>query len=83
MSDYCQIGVGQHRQGDVPVPAVPPPHLVLVQSHLPLGLLKTLLYGPAPPGHSHQFRQGRLRRAVADVIGQFLRLATLRRVSIQ
>ena len=31
--DHRQIGEGQHRQGDVPVPAIPPPHLVLVQAH--------------------------------------------------
>ena len=28
-----QIGVGQHRQGDVPVPAIPAAHLVLVKAH--------------------------------------------------
>ena len=31
--DHRQIGVSQYRQGDVPVPTVPAPHLVLVQPH--------------------------------------------------
>src|SRR5688572_22843558 len=37
----------QQRQGHVVVPAVPAPHLVLPQPHLPLALLKRLL-GPVP-----------------------------------
>ena len=57
MSDYRQGGVGQHRQGDVPVPALPFAHFILVQPNLPLGLLKTPRWpneypppAPVPPG---------------------------------
>ena len=38
--------MGQHGQGDMPVPALPFPHFILVQPYLPLGLLKALLDGP-------------------------------------
>ena len=33
MPDHRQVGLRQYRQNDVPVPAVPPQYLVLVQTH--------------------------------------------------
>ena len=43
-----QEGERQHRQGDVPVPAVPAADLVAVQPDLLLGRLEALLDRPAP-----------------------------------
>ena len=70
MSDHRRAGVGQHRQGDMLLPALPAPHLVLIQPHLSLGLLKALLYGPPGPGRLRHFLQGSPRRAVAHVVSQ-------------
>ena len=42
-----QEGQRQHRQGDVPVPAMPAAHLVAVQPDLLLGRLEALLDRPA------------------------------------
>ena len=49
------------------------PAVSLAQPHLSLGLLEAFLDGPPGSGHSHQFPQGRVRRAEAYVVGQFLR----------
>ena len=43
-----QEGQRQHRQGDVPVPAMPAAHVVAVQPDLLLGRLEVLLDRPAP-----------------------------------
>ena len=43
-----QEGERQHRQGDVPVPAMPAAHLVAVQPDLLLGRFEALLDRPAP-----------------------------------
>ena len=45
-----QEGQRQHRQGDVPVPAMPAAHLVAVQPDLLFGRLEALLDRPAPAG---------------------------------
>lgn len=42
-----KIGEGEHRQGDVAVPADPGAHLVLVQADLAFGLLEQALNGPS------------------------------------
>ena len=55
---------------DVTVPAVPPAHFVLVQTHLAFGLLEALLDGPPGSGHPHQFLQSGTGRAEAHVVGQ-------------
>ena len=52
--DYRQKGMGQHGQGDVPAPADPQAHLILIQPHLLFGLLEDIFddppgaFGPAP-----------------------------------
>jgi hypothetical protein len=51
-SRNLQGGVRQQAQGDVPMPGVPAAHLVLVQPHLVLCLLKALLDGPTRVCHS-------------------------------
>lgn len=48
-----QEGVGRHRQRDMPVPAVPAAHFILVQPDFPLGCLETLFDHPAHAGHLH------------------------------
>ena len=53
LSDHRQTGVGQHRQRDAPVPAIPPPPprtgpgppLSAQGQALPLGLLEAFFYG--------------------------------------
>ena len=52
-----EIGMRQHGQRDVPVPARPGAHLVLVQSGLALGLLKAALDPPALARNPHQLGQ--------------------------
>src|SRR3712207_8001152 len=49
-----QIGVGEHRQGDVPIPGGVVPHLVGGQPGLVLGRLEALLDPPATAGHGDQ-----------------------------
>src|SRR5512135_3677495 len=56
-----QIGVGQHRQGDVPVPGGVVAHLVGGEPGLVLGGLKALLDGPAAAGHGDELLEGWFR----------------------
>src|SRR5581483_7439327 len=71
--DDGQHGVGEQRQRDVPVPARPAAHLVVVQADLPLGRLDTLLHRPAGPGGLGQFGHRGLGRPAAQVVRQLLR----------
>ena len=48
--DHGQEGVGQQRQGDVPIPGGPAADLVVVQADFAFGLLEGLLDRPADPG---------------------------------
>jgi hypothetical protein len=50
-------GVGEHREGDVAVPAVPAADLVLVQADFSFGGLEGLLDRPAGAGDPHQLAQ--------------------------
>jgi len=50
-----QEGAGQQAEGDVTVPAIPFPHLVVVQAHLALGLGEALLHRPAVLAHLDEF----------------------------
>src|SRR5258707_7788042 len=43
--------VGEHRQGDVPVPSVPFADLVMIQPGLVLGLGEAVLHFPPGPSH--------------------------------
>ena len=72
-----QEGERQHRQGDVPVPAMPAAHLVAVQPDLLLGRLEALLDRPAPTGDPGQRLQAGGGRAEHDVICHRVRLGEL------
>ena len=62
--------MGQHSQSDVPVPAPPVADLVVIQSTLALGGLKSLLNLPALAGDSRQrFECGLVRERVEPVVG--------------
>ena len=50
--------MGSHDQRDMPVPAVPGPHFVLIQAQLRLGFLKAAFDGPTGTGGQGQFGQG-------------------------
>src|SRR5262249_35722562 len=52
--DHRQHRQREQRQRDVPVPARPRPHLVLVQTAVPLGPLEPLLDRPPRPGDPDQ-----------------------------
>ena len=62
--------MGEHRQGDVSVPAVVAADLVLVQADLALGALEGLLDRPAGAGDPDQLAQRGAVGAVAQVVGQ-------------
>jgi hypothetical protein len=49
-----QEGVGEHGQGGPAIPGAPAADLMSVQATQALAGLKTLLDGPAPPGHPDQ-----------------------------
>src|SRR5216684_8968588 len=52
-------GLREQREGDVSIPAMPGPHLIVSQSHLTLAYLKTLLHRPATAdGLHHLFHRG-------------------------
>src|SRR5512144_3133412 len=63
-------GVGEHRERDVPVPAVVAAHLVLVEPGLPLGGLEAFLDGPPGAGDPGQLAQRGTGGAVAGVVGE-------------
>src|SRR5215210_853743 len=48
--DGGQEGVSEEREGDVPVPAVPAPYLIVSQAHFSLCLLEADLHSPAAAG---------------------------------
>ena len=53
LPDHRQVGMGQHRQSDVTVPAIPFSDFILVQPYLSFGLLEAFLYGPPDSRHQH------------------------------
>src|SRR5919199_3907991 len=69
-----QEGVRQKAKRYVPVPSAPPPHLVVVQAHLSLGLGEAILHPPAPLADLHQLTGGRPFGAVGLVEGEIVRL---------
>lgn len=42
-----QEGVREQAERDVAVPSVPAPHLIVIETDLPLCFRETILYGPA------------------------------------
>src|SRR3712207_3164183 len=74
---YRQVGMGEQAKGYVAVPAVPLPYLVFVEADLALGLLEAICYDPAPARDFDQLVDGRVRRSVAQVVGDLLLLLLL------
>jgi len=72
-----QEGQRQHRQGDVPVPAMPAAHLVAVQPDLLLGRFEALLDRPAPAGDPGQRLQAGGGWAEHDVVRHLVGLGEL------
>jgi len=71
-AQHGEVGVRQQGEGDVPVPAGPGAHLVLVEADLALGVFEAVLDDPAGAGHLHQFgERGRLGR-VCQIVGEIL-----------
>jgi hypothetical protein len=72
---HCgQEGQGQHRQGDVPVPAVPTTDLIAIQADLLLGRFEAFLDFPPLTGHAGQRHQTRVGRTEDNVVGEFVRV---------
>lgn len=67
-------GVGEHREGDVPVPAGVLTDLVVVQAGLALGGLEGLLDRPPGAGDAHQIGQAHALGSVAEVVRQLGRV---------
>src|SRR5215510_10335414 len=57
-----QKALGQHDQGEMAMPAIPAPALVVVQATFALGILIELLNRPAAMRQCHQATQRGLRR---------------------
>jgi hypothetical protein len=74
LAQHGEIGVGQHCQSDMTMPAGPRAHFVLVQPDLALGYLKATLDSPAHARHPYQLGQGRRRRGECQIEGEFFRL---------
>jgi hypothetical protein len=61
--------MGQHRQCDMPIPALPVAHLVVIQSAFAFSRLKGLLDQPALAGHSDQdFNRVFTGRGVTEIV---------------
>ncbi len=65
-----QEGPRPHRERDMPIPADPAPHFIVVQAHFALGLLNAALDGPSAAGYPDDLRQGRDLRGKDHVGGQ-------------
>ena len=59
--------VGQHDQGEMPMPPIPAPPLVVVQAALALGVFVALRDGPAAVRQLHQPGQRRVRWEIAVI----------------
>src|SRR5215218_4695681 len=66
---HREVSVRQQAKRSVPLPAVPRAYLVLIETDLSLGHLETVFYGPAPARDPDQLVDGRLRRAIGEVVG--------------
>src|SRR3954453_19318489 len=65
---HRQVRLGEQRERDVPVPAGPAPHLVVIEPHLALRALEAFLDRPPLPGDPHHLRQRRVRWTEAHVV---------------
>jgi len=63
-----------HRQGDMPIPAVPEAHLILIQLRLPFGLLHALLDGMARGSGPDERFEGGSRRRKGKIVRQLRRI---------
>src|SRR6478735_3271274 len=66
-----QEGVGEHGQGDVPVPGVVFADLVFVEPDLVLTGAEAFLDWPAGAGHGDQITESCVFGVVAFVVGEF------------
>ena len=58
----------EQAKGDVAVPAIPLPYLILIKADLALCRFEAILYGPAPTRDSDQLVDVCVRRCVAQVV---------------
>src|SRR5215208_257577 len=66
---HREVSVRQQAKRSVPLPAVPLAYLVLIEADLSLGRFESVFYGPAPACNPDQLVDGRLRRAISQVVG--------------
>jgi hypothetical protein len=73
-----RLGVGDRElctrrqcQCDMPIPAGPAAHLMLVQPHFPFGRLKVLFDGPPTRRALHHLRRANAHRHIDHVVSQF------------
>ena len=64
----------QEAEGDLAMPPVPAPDVVLVEATLPIGRLEGVFARPAPAGHPHKIDGGCGGRSVADVVRRIARI---------
>ena len=79
LAEHGEVGVGQHGERDVAVPAGPGADLVLVQADLALGRLEAGLDRPARAGDLDEIGQRGAVGRVRQVEGEFMGWAMLRR----
>jgi len=66
--------VREQAERDVAVPSVPAPHLIVIETDLPLCFRETILYGPAILADLDQFLDGRPLGAVGLVETEVVRV---------
>ena len=72
LAQHGEVGVGQHGERDVAVPAGPGADLVLVEADLALGGLEAGLDRPARAGHLHQVGERGAVGGVGQVEGELV-----------
>src|SRR5205085_12237229 len=75
---HAEEGLRQHAERDVPIPALPGTHLILVESDLAFPHLEALLYRPACADHLDHRLQGGSLAGKHQHVGQLGRLGTHR-----
>src|SRR5690348_18459610 len=74
---HGQIGMGEHRQSDMPVPARPTADFVLIQAALALGSFEAFFHRPALSRHHYHLRQGGVSGRIHAVVGALIRCPDL------